>query len=574
MSQAVVNEQVKDILRLQENRLADEWVRIRAEKNAAKKLRVQGEELARLALMLPLYCQPLSVYYRDSELLTVMEETAQAFLGTQLPSGNVSLYFCNIDSPPDTAFTSHLTATLAQLAIRDAGPEASNVTEALLLFLRRAAPALLSGGIHTPNHRWVMASALAKMEELFGGAEYRRRAFQFLDEGLDITDYGEWTERSNAFYNAICSYYLYTVGRTFDYRPAMEAASSTLRMMRYLLHPGDTIATEYSGRQDLGQVLRMDDRYYVAYHLLAAHDRDPVLAGMAGVAARTAPRGSLALLHWMLEPERMELPERAAEPEDSYTVLFGENNRVPVPDRVWYAGPVVKHPHGASVLRHRRGKLSVTGMAGQPECLYLQYGEARMLGMKLGVGWFGVGAASFPGISKTAEDTYRMEVELEGCYFGPLAEEQYKPANGVYVNMPNHLRERVGVVRTRIALEIKLYDDGIDVRALSDDPRGIYLQAVCMFDPAGELSGANLTETETAKATKRLSEGEALFRVGDDCIRIEGGAYEHDEPTMRNDPIHLGAQNMTVSWMTPTDATLKFRCFDASDAGYRASAAG
>jgi hypothetical protein len=562
-AQAVEREELLELIRLQEGKLAEEWPRMLKEQETGAKMRVQGEELHRLMLMLVLYCQSKSVYYRDRELISMMERMAQAFLNTQLPSGNVTLYFCNIDSPPDTAFTTHLAATLAQLALRDGGPEAAKVTDTLLEFLRRASPALLRGGIHTPNHRWVMASALAKLEQLFGGDEYRRRAFEFLNEGLDITEYGEWTERSNAFYNAICAYYLYTVGLVFDHKPAMEAASRTLRMMCYLMHPGDTIVTEYSGRQDLGLICRMDDRYYVAYHLFASYDQDPTLAAMAKVADRTAPRGSLALLHWMLEPERMKLPDTVAELSDSYTVLFGEGNRARVPDRVPYAGPLVKHPHGAAVLRHRRGKLSITAMAGQPDSIYLQYGEARMFGMKLGVGWFGVGAVAFPGIAKLAEDLFRMEIELEGCYFGPLADEYTKPANGSYVDMPNHLRERVGVVKMTVAMEIRLLEDGMDVRVVSDDPRGLYLQAVCTFDEGGTLTGEGLVDT--GRATKRLSYGGALFRAGNDCIRVEGGAHEHDETTMRNDPINPYAINMTVNWITPADAWLRFRCFTEGD---------
>ena len=303
------------------------------------------------------------------------------------------------------------------------------------------------------------------MEELFGGGEYRARAFQFLNEGLDITDYGEWTERSNSIYNAICSYYLYTVGKVFDHKPAMEAASRTLHMMRYMLHPGDTIVTEYSGRQDLGMIEYMNDRYYVAYHLLASYDQDPELAAMAHIAIRTAPRGTAALLHWMLEPERMILPETVAELGGNYTKLFGEHNQVLVPNQVPYLGPLVKHPHGAAVLRHRRDKLSITVMAGQPECIYLQYGKARMFGMKLGVGWFGIGAAAFPGMAKINEDLYRMEIELQGCYFGPLADEHTKHANGSYVDMPNHLREKTSVVKMSAVIEIKLLDEGMDVRA-------------------------------------------------------------------------------------------------------------
>jgi hypothetical protein len=144
-----------------------------------------------------------------------------------------------------------------------------------------------------------------------------------------------------------------------------------------------------------------------------------------------------------------------------------------------------------------------------------------------------------------------------------LADEYTKPANGSYVDMPNHLRERVGVVKMTVAMEIRLLEDGMDVRVVSDDPRGLYLQAVCTFDEGGTLTGEGLVDT--GRATKRLSYGGALFRAGNDCIRVEGGAHEHDETTMRNDPINPYAINMTVNWITPADAWLRFRCFTEGD---------
>ncbi|MFC3803019.1 hypothetical protein [Cohnella sp. GCM10012308] len=563
--QSTVEARIAELVRLQEARLAEEWTLIEAEKRSLRKKRVQGRELSRLTLLAVLYCQQHSRYYRDPAVLAALEDTADELLGIQLPSGNVSLYNCNIDSPPDTAFTSHLAALVAQLLLKDAGQEAAKATNAVLTFLRRASPALLEGGIHTPNHRWVMASALAKMEELFGGAAYRERAFEFLNEGLDITDYGEWTERSNSIYNAICAYYLYDVGMVFNYAPALDAGASTLRMMRYMLHPGDTIATEYSGRQDLGQVVRMDDRYYVAFHLIAARESDPELAALAAAADRTAPRGSVALLHWMLMPERMTPTVSAAPPYERYTVLLGEGNRARVPDRVPYLGPVVKHPHGAPVLRHRRGPLSVTAMAGQAECLYVQYGEARLLGLKLGIGWFGAGAVSFPGIESLGDDRFLLRAELEGCYFGPLADEHTLHAGGRYVDMPNHLRRRIGIVRTAVGIELTLLEDGLDMRVVSDDPRGIYLQAVCLFPPEeGELSGEGLEST--GPMTMRLSGGAAVYRSGRYGIRIEGGAGEHDEIAMRNDPPDARTHAVMVNWSTPTDATLRVRGIEFEEA--------
>ncbi|WJH33402.1 hypothetical protein N6H14_25620 [Paenibacillus sp. CC-CFT747] len=227
------------------------------------------------------------------------------------------------------------------------------------------------------------------------------------------------------------------------------------------------------------------------------------------------------MMFWMLYPDEMSGARTFMGPlSDEYTILFGEENEVPVPKNVPYLGKLVQHPHGASVLRHRKGKLSVTAMAGQPELLTIRYGEAAMYGLKLGAGWFGIGGVAFPSIRQTGEATYRMQIELEGCYWNPLPKHLTEGTDGMYVKMPNHLREKTHVQFLPVAVELTLMDNGVDVRVLSEAIPNIYLQAVCMFDPQGTLGGPSLEEA--APGILSLTEGEASFTRGGDTIVVSG----------------------------------------------------
>ena len=79
---------------------------------------------------------------------------------------------------------------------------------------------------------------------------------------------GEWTERSNSVYNAVSDLYMYHIGESFGLDEAFDAVRKNLDMMKYLLHPNDYIATEYSTRQDKGVAARMDARYTISYMLI------------------------------------------------------------------------------------------------------------------------------------------------------------------------------------------------------------------------------------------------------------------------------------------------------------------
>ncbi|GGD61154.1 hypothetical protein [Paenibacillus nasutitermitis] len=514
-------------------------------------------------LLSPLYCHSESNYYRDAALLPWIEQGVECLLNDQLDSGCISLVNCNIDSPPDTAFQVHGTAVALHVLERSGFPELSNVIGGIKLFLERAKPCLLTGGIHTPNHRWVMCGALANMYEIFGDEAFKQRAFQFLDEGLDITDYGEWTERSNAVYNSALAIHLIDVADVFEHMPSYEAVRRNLLMMQYMFHPDNHIVTEYSGRQDLGQRATMNDWYYTSLHLMASKDRNPVLIAMAALAEETAQVGSNALMYWMLYPEKMTLPEGQIEPmSENYTVLLGEGHRVRVPVDVPYGNQIRRHPYGAPLVRHRRGKLSVTVMSGQPELLYIQFGNSRMVGYKLGLGWFGIANVSFPSIEQVGDSRYRMDIELEGCYFDYLPPEKVQGLNGSFVDMPNLERTKTHVSKLQAAVEFELLDNGLNIMLISDNVPGIYFQHVFQFDPMGKIDGDGIRPTDIP-GIQQLAKGYAVYEYEGDCIEIGPGEKKHRDVVMRNEKPNPDVIRLTINSVTPLRQTLSIRCYEA-----------
>lgn len=142
---------------------------------------------------------------------------------------------------------------------------------------------MLTGGCHTPNHRWVLTAALAQLYDIFKRPELLERADEWLAEGLDITADGEWTERSNGIYNAVSNVALYHTARVLNRPELLDSVRLNLRMMVYLIHPSGEVVTDYSGRQDFGQTYDMAT-YYTIYRLMAAHDMDPIFAAMCDYA--------------------------------------------------------------------------------------------------------------------------------------------------------------------------------------------------------------------------------------------------------------------------------------------------
>lgn len=332
---------------------------------------------------LPMYCNANSPHFKSDSVLRRMTLNSEFLLKYQHESGLISLLDCNIQSPPDTAFMVNDLA-MCHFYIKKSGmAELEGIDNNILKFMERSADALAAGGFHTPNHRWVICCALGFLYGIFKFEKLNDRAQELLSEGIDVNADGEWTERSNACYNAVSDLYMYHIGKTFSVPEAIDAVRKNLDMMKFLLHPNDYIVTEYSTRQDKGQIAYMDSRYTITYGLMAAEDNNPEYVYMAERALeRTTDFGRILLYFGVYEKEiEAQIPSKPISNE--YIRLINKGAVTEVPKQ--------KSMFGDSVLRYRKGGLSVTVMAGQPDFAFLQYKNARVFGMRFTVGWFGMG---------------------------------------------------------------------------------------------------------------------------------------------------------------------------------------
>lgn len=316
---------------------------------------------------------PDSKHYRSEKLLIRMDFAVEFMLSRQHADGTISLGGTNVNSPPDTGFVvagfCQLYELLASCDWDLMEPTAAKVR----LFLAYSIPALTTGGVHTPNHRWVLVAALSGLHGIFGGEELIRRAEAWLAEGLDYTDDGEWTERSNGIYNAVSNIMLIYAAERLGKPELLEPVRKNLRMMTYLIHHDGEVVTEYSGRQDLGARADLSN-YLLCYRVMAERDRDPLFAAMYDLAAeRIQMMGAAnnhALLGWhsMPCPHVDDLP-RAPLPDQFMKLI---NGSYPIEEqlaRMEGAGHhgIIHHSSihrsfGAQLLRYRDGISSATMM--------------------------------------------------------------------------------------------------------------------------------------------------------------------------------------------------------------------
>ncbi|NQX67385.1 hypothetical protein HQN90_14785 [Paenibacillus alba] len=512
-----------------------------------------------------------SRYYHDETLLAALDKAAQFMLNRQHPDGTVSLGSTNYNSPPDTGFVVGGVTQMYQLLEQQNWAAVEPAQAKLKLFLERTIPAMLTGGCHTPNHRWVITAALALLFDIFPMPQLAARANEWLAEGLDITEDGEWTERSNGIYNAVSDIALYHTARLLNRPELLEGVRRNLNMMMYLVHPSGEVVTDYSGRQDFGQTYDMAT-YFLIYRLMAAHDRNPLFAAMsdyAGTFIRKAEGvNNNALLGLLLYPdtairdlERAELPEQ-------YTLMINEKH--PIDEhlqRMERVGHHMKIQHssmhvafGAPIVRIRDHDLSVTMMPLAPSFFSLRHGKVRLLGIKLSTS-FSPGIIKFDRLTAEA-GSYKLSTIMEKGYSGPiprkhLPDRRNQTGGSPWYLLPHQHRPMTHLQTHEIQAEMTAGESEWQIRIHSDAREDVFTQLTFILGDEGQVSGMGLENVGEGKYF--LKSGAMKYEVEGEAIEISSGAYEHLLPVLREDQHPAGCQYVHVNLVTPFDYTCKIR---------------
>lgn len=490
------------------------------------------------------YLCPDSCFHADEKILKRILLSIEFQKRCQRPSGFIDIPSCNFDSPPDTGFAVQLLAALSSLAIMLSDvPGAQEIEEALKPYLISSAEALTTGGFHTPNHRWVMVSAMAQVRRLYPNEELDSAIEAYLAEGIDINEDGEYSERSSGGYNAVVNRSLILAAESLERWELLEPVRGNLNTMLDLMNDDWTIVTSISRRQDKGRkrvpTVATDSFYY-----LSRKEDDARISGGARALFDRGGQSNPWLLYWFLRK-----PEWQADSLKEGKVCTDFSR-------------YMKH---SGVLRVRRGKMSSTLATETDARFSVKYGNVELVETYLHCPYFA--GAKYFGDSLELQDgvaTMRLKSEhylpqLPGYWMpvGAPVEFQELPFNNLE---RRQLRPRPEMY---IILTIKEVDDGFDLSILTEDglPR-VPFEAAFIFSTPGEIETENLSAAAASKQTVFLKDGYLTYRVKDDAITIGPGFYGHRIITDGQD----GCFSVVMTDWTPVERNLKIRCGTWSEA--------
>ena len=519
-----------------------------------------GFDLANLAAA---YSEPTSRYYQQADLVPAMEKVMRFLVQAQRPDGTLDI--ANLASPPDTGFILEALCTAGTILLTNPAPALAEVKALHKTFVVKAGEALRTGGVHTPNHRWVISAALARMNALYPNPAYVKRIQEWLAEGVFCDSDGNYLERSMN-YAAVNDRTLTAIGRLQRQPALLDKVRRNLRLVYHHMEPDGELVTVDSRRQDQYAPVNIL-LFYLDYHFYAIHDNNPEWAALTQF-IRTLPgfdkQVRRDLLAAFLEEPIFKKPLPAPKaPSVDYRRFF-------------------KH---TSLVRIRRGTTTTTlfggndlpltiasGRSNSPNFFAFRKGAAILNYMRLSTDFFNTGYFHSEGITPDGEG-YVLHRQQTSPYYQPLPA-KYRKADGNYALTPStdgrfwnkmdfahRPQSNLNTLKTTIRATEQ---NGQNTLTFSiTGVTGIHVTLELCFRAGGQVSG--LTAVGGTTDSYFLPEGTGEYRLGDDTIQFGPGLYKHDRITnlggepysshfgsLRTDGVHV-----YLTGVTPLTYTLK-----------------
>ncbi len=497
-----------------------------------------------------------SEYYKSKVLAEKLNEAIDVLLKEQYSDGTLDAGG-NRQSPPDTAFILEYICPAAAILKSNKQADLVQLKDKLKKFILNAGEAMVTGGVHTPNHRWVICAALANINSLYPDVRYVRRIDEWLAEGIYINQDGHYSERSG-IYSAVIDKALITMARLLNRPQLLDIVQKNLMTYFYYTEPNGDLVTVDSKRQDQFMNLKVTN-FYLQYRYMAIRTHNPMFAYMADTIEN--------------------LPEFTNDILSNSLAFFMENDelrkQISVEGKV--ANDFEKFFAISNLARIRRGKTSVTlfggndkpvmivsGRSSNPNFLMYRKGDAILKYMRLSTSFFRMGYFSSDGIIKEG-NKYMLKETKEADYYQPLAEE-FRKADGDYKlsespdgrfwnKMDFDSRTKSNVKKQVTVIEITEDNGTLNLDFKVDGPPNVEVTIEMCFKEGSSITGATLDE----KKNYFLKSGFGALSTGTDTIQFGPGKGEHlnienldsEEYTYHQGSLRTNGEHVYITGFTP-----------------------
>src|SRR5690625_762120 len=219
------------------------------------------------------YVRPESDHHESNALIEVADSLMTHLESLQNTSGLFDSGN-NLDSPPDSCF-SLIDMTIIEriLVSLDEGEDFEALRDRNAELAQSVASGIVVGGAHTTNHRWEIVGALLEADALWPDDALKERAEEWLAEGIDVYDDGQFSERSTQYSSEVVNPSLIRVAHRLEDQSALDMVRDNLRVTALITDDSGTVETVHSRRQDQDRI-RPDWWHLLQYREFAIRDQN------------------------------------------------------------------------------------------------------------------------------------------------------------------------------------------------------------------------------------------------------------------------------------------------------------
>lgn len=479
-----------------------------------------------LADCLCVYFEESSKYFKDTMLLERVQWGLDFIENWQRADGSFDLPSCNFYSAPDTAFCfRRLYGAYVILKEYGSTDQEQQLYERYLKLLLRTIPIMLYGGFHTPNHRWAVMSALYTLTELVKEhgelaleeaqlemipsleelptskedliALLKKRAKQYLSEGIDGDEDGEYAERSTGNYNAVVDKVLIAAYESTGDASYLGYVERNLSMMQYYVDGDDTIFTQNSTRQDQGKAMYLDQYFYLYVYMADKLGNEQFDRIAHKIIKDNIIRGDQAqdcMYIFMMYPRLKNYNFKGYGYLEKYRKYFP----------------------GSQVLRVKNNNYCCSVLNQKSSFLYVKFGETTV-GVRIGVAYCDT-RSFIPEQMHVTQDGCILEASASGWYYQPFAEQQDTTD---WWKMDHKKRELLITSTLDITFTVKELEHGIECIVKSEGLQGLPLRVE--LDIPAECKISNESFSMLSKPGESMVLKNGLLEIQNDTTILTVG---------------------------------------------------
>jgi hypothetical protein len=471
------------------------------------------------------FCED-SKYYKDDSVMDMINGYLDFYLNTVRENGTGDCLISDFYTP--NSFEGINVARTYKIFKKHAKSKRELATmDKIYKVMEILGNGLINGGHRTPNHRWMMAASAANIYNFTGNEELRTLAERYLDEGIDIDEYGEFTERSPGMYNEVNDRAMFELAREMERDDLYDHLRANMDLLFKYIEPDGTIFTQNSARKDKGENdpgmawypsvyfnIYLQGAYFlkdIRYAAFAKQIMDRVLKS-----GRPVPD---VLWLYMLYEDLQDFEPEIGELDSSYEMY----------------NPT------SSIYRKVEDDFSVSVIGNNANFMFIQKGEIKCYA-RLCASFFMLAQFKPERVDKEGDELV-LVFSAEDKYWKAFEE---KPPTSVWKEMDHSKRKTCNLQKLTITARIKIEGKTVSMNIKTEGTDRVPFKAEFIFTSGSDVSNEYFTVKGLPGQYIIPHQGNVNVKYRKDAMTIGPAFMEHNYVTNMRGSVPKSSRGFTI----------------------------